>query len=192
MAFVKKEIIQKLKEGDMVAFDSVYNAFSSKLYGFVLGFLKNHSDAEEIVQEVFVKIWASRQKLDEYSSFSKFIFTIAYNSSISLIRKRLNEEKYMAYLKSLSVGTSHADLVDEIQFNELETELNKLVAQLPKRQKEVYEFSRIEGLSNKEIAKKLDISPNTVENHMGRALKFLRENLRRDSLLVLFFINLFL
>ena len=96
-----KELIQLLKRGDVKAFDAIYNQYCKRLYGFVIRYVKQEEDAEEIVQEVFIKIWENRYKIDVYSSFESFLFTITYNSAMSLLRKRLNEKKYIEHLERI-------------------------------------------------------------------------------------------
>ncbi len=96
-----KELLLLIREDNEVAFYQLYERYSRRLYGFVLRYIKQEADAEEIVQEVFIKIWETRDKIDVYSSFESFLFTIAYNATISLFRKRAREEKYLEHLKSL-------------------------------------------------------------------------------------------
>ena len=188
---VNKETIEKLKNGDMVAFDIIYRKYSPKLFGFILKILKVESDAEEIMQEVFLKIWETRDKIKAHSSFDSFIYTISYNKSINLIRKKVTEKKYVDFLKRLP-EMSESNILDDLQFMELSSQLNSLIEKLPSRQKEVFLLSREKELTYKEIAVKLNISKNTVENHMVKALKLLRENFKDISLLHTLFIYLFL
>jgi len=185
------DLIKLLNNGDIVAFDAIYARYCHRLYGFVIRYLKNKEDAEEIVQEVFLKIWENRQKINNYSSFDSFLFTIAYNSTISLLRKRVNEQKYVENLKlrqQVNIGT---DLIDEIQFNELNEKVYSLLNQLTPRQKEIFRLSRKEGLTHEEIAKKLNISTNTVKNHLVAALAFLKSGLGNELIVNILFVCLF-
>jgi RNA polymerase sigma-70 factor (family 1) len=176
----------------MLAFDQVYELFSHKLFSFVFKILKNEADAEDIVQEVFVKIWESRDKLEDYKLLNSYFFTIAYNNSIDLIRKRINNNKYLEHLKNSSVISFTPTSISEIEFNELNIQVEKLIANLPERQKRVYLLHREEGLTYTEIAEQLGISKNTVENHMVKALKYLRQNMDSSLLIKMLFVNLFL
>jgi RNA polymerase sigma-70 factor (ECF subfamily) len=186
------ELVKLLKNGDMRAFDAIYEKYSRKLYGFVLRYLKQETDAEEIVQEVFFKIWKSRSRIDIYSSFESFLFTIAYNSTISLLRKRANEKNYLEYLKQRQQIDQASNQIDEIQYNELNEQVESLLNELTPRQKEIFRLSRYEGLSHEEIANKLNISVNTVKNHLVAALSFLKSNLDNGFMINLLFISLFL
>uniref|UniRef100_UPI00356A6C04 RNA polymerase sigma factor n=1 Tax=Mariniphaga sediminis TaxID=1628158 RepID=UPI00356A6C04 len=96
-----KELLLLIRDDDMVAFYQLYERYSRRLYGFVLRYIKLEADAEEIVQEVFIKIWESRSKIDVYSSFESFLFSIAYNATIDLFRKRVTEKKYLEHLKAI-------------------------------------------------------------------------------------------
>jgi RNA polymerase sigma-70 factor (ECF subfamily) len=187
-----KELLILIREGDMIAFYNIYERYCKRLYGFVLRYIKNEADAEEIVQDVFVKIWEARSKIDVYSSFESFLFTIAYNSTISLFRKRVSEKKYLEYLKLLQHLEKAPDLIDEIQFNDLNSKVQALLNELTQRQKEIFLLSREEGLSHEEIAKKLNISINTVKKHMVNTLAFLRSGLGSGLMVNLLFASLFI
>lgn len=186
------ELIKLLKKGDMAAFDAIYNQYCHKLHQFVFMYLKQEEDAEEVVQEVFIKIWESREKVDVYLSFESFLFTIAYNSTMSLLRKRVSETKSREYLKSLQKIETEEMVIDEIQYNELNNKVQSLLEQLSPRQSEIYLLSREEGLSHKEIAIKLNISESTVNNHLVTILKFLKSNIDSSLFLNSLFIFLFL
>lgn len=176
----------------MLAFDAIYEKYSHRLYGFVLRYIKHEEDAQEIVQDVFFKIWKARKNLDIYSSFDSFLFTVTYNSTISLLRKRMNEQKYLEHLKNSQEIEETPDLIDEIQYNELNEKVESLLNKLTPRQREVFRLSRYDGLSHEEIAKKLNLSKNTVKHHLVAALAFLRSNIDRGLIIHFLFVRLFL
>jgi RNA polymerase sigma-70 factor (ECF subfamily) len=186
-----KDLLILLREGDMVAFDAIYNRYCKRLYVFVLGYIKQELDAEGIVQEVFIKIWEAREKIDIYASFESFLFTIAYNSTITLLRKRVNETKYLDHLKARQQVNSAVDIIEEIHFNELNEKVKLLLNKLTPRQKEIFQLSREEGFTHGEIAKKLNVSVNTVNNHLVSALSFLKSNIDSDLIINLLFVSLF-
>lgn len=187
-----RELLKLLKKGDLVAFDAIYEKYSRRLYGFVLRYVKNDADAEEIVQDVFLNIWNSRSRIKTESSFESFIFTIAYNCTISILRKKASEKKYLEQLAKNSLIDEAADLIDEIQYNELDSKLRSLLEKLTPRQREIFQLSRYQGLSNKQIAEKLDISTNTVKHHLGAALSFLKSNIDNTLIVNIMFMCLFL
>ena len=176
----------------MAAFDAIYERYAKRLYGFVLRYIKQEEDAKEIVQEVFITIWETREKIETYYSFESFIFTIAYNSTISLLRKKISESKYIDYLKSLQYLESDDNVTNEIQFKEINEQVQQLINQLTPRQREVFKLSREEGLTHKEIAEKLNISTNTVKNHLVSTISFLKSNIDNSLIVNLLFVSLFL
>ncbi len=186
-----RELLLLIQKDDRVAFYRLYERYGKRLYGFVLGFLKQEVDAEEIVQEVFIKIWESRNKIDVYSSFEAYIFTIAYNATISLLRKRIIENRYLEHLKSVQLENS-PEIIEEIQFQELNKKVKSLLNQLTPRQKEIFLLSREEGLSHREIAEKLNISVLTVKKHIANTLSFLKSNLDNSLIISLLFLSLFI
>lgn len=175
-----------------MAFDQVYELYSHKLFSFIFKILKNEAEVEDIVQEVFVRIWESRDKLEDYKLLNSYIFTIAYNSSIDLIRKRINNNKYLEHLKNSASINFTPNIISQIEFNEINNQVEKLIASLPHRQKQVYLLHREDGLSYPEIAEKMGISKNTVENHMVKALRYLRQNMDKSLFINVLYISLFL
>ncbi|WP_372934067.1 RNA polymerase sigma factor [Mariniphaga sediminis] len=189
---IDESVIARVREGDVAAFDVLYRTYCQRLFGFVLQIIKTETDAEEIVQEVFLKLWETRLQIDKHAVFESYLFTIAHNTTISLIRKRLSEKKYVDYISSLQEVTSASEPDGETEFKELSQQLQNLLEKLPTRQKEVFLLHREEGLTYQQIAEKLDISKNTVENHIAKALQFLRKNLGGGHFPSLLFICLFL
>lgn len=185
------ELVKQLKKGHISAFDSIYNMYCFKLHGFVKMYLKQEEDAEEIVQEVFIKIWESREKIDVYASFESFLFTIAYNATMSLLRKRVSEAKSREYLKSVQQINKAEPVIDELQFKELSQKVETLLDQLTPRQKEIYLLSREKELSHKEIAQKLGISESTVNNHLVNTLKYLKSHIDTTLAINILFLCLF-
>mgnify|MGYP006293009157 CR=1 FL=1 len=186
-----KELLLLLQKDDRVAFYNLYERYSKRLYGFVLQYLKHDADAEEIVQEVFIRIWEKRKTIDIYSSFESFLFTIAYNATISLLRKRVTENKYLAHLQSIQQANDTAELTDELYFNELNEKLQSLLDELTPRQKEIFRLSREEGLTHEQIAGKLKITVNTVKKHMVNTISFLKKHLDNGLAISSLFFYLF-
>ncbi len=187
-----KELAVLIRSGDITAFDKIYKRYSNRLYVFVFGILKSQKDAEDIIQEVFIKVWDKRDKINEYLSFQSYLFTIAHNTTINIIRKKLKETELVSQIKSLQNPAEKSSNETEIEYKELKERLKNTINKLPQRQQQVYSLSRNEELSYKEIADKLDISVNTVENHMVKALKFVRENMSNPSYLSAIFCALFI
>ncbi len=176
----------------MKAFDIIYKKYSKRLFGFVYRYVKQEEDTEEIVQEVFLKIWQSRDKIKIYSSFESFLFTIAHNATVNLLKKRATEQKYVDCVKSLQHMDKTYEPTDEIHYIELKHKFQGLLNELSARQKEIFQLSREQGLSHKEIAEKLGISTNTVKNHLVTSLSFLKNNLDNGLIVSGLFVSLFL
>lgn len=182
-------LVQSLAKGNLIAFNTLYKSYSSRLYRFALGYLKSKDEAEELVQEVFTIIWEKRRDLKEERSFKSFLFTISFN----IIRKHFRTKQYLSeYLNSGSVDEADVDTVQKITYDSLYHYLNELVNQLPIRRREVFVKSRFEGLTVKEIAAELNISHKTVENQLTDALKFIRAKMQSENLHALLFFMLFL
>lgn len=178
----QKKIIKELKAGDVDAFETIYYMYGKKLYKFALGLLKDHDIASEIVQKVFVNLWEKKDQLVTTFNFENYIFTITYNSIREYFRKKAIESRVKDYLlKNAPDVISHSD--DALIYNELIEMANRFIEKMPARRKTVYKLSRQEGLKIKEIANTLNISTRTAENHLSKALKFLKEELAKNSLL---------
>lgn len=182
--------LKQLQNGDLKTFDLVYKHYSERLYGFAFSILKNHDDAKEIVQETFLKLWNKRSDLRSDKSLKAYLFTISYNISIDIFRKRLKDEKYVDYLKTHQEGLE-PETENMAQFNELNSEVQQAISALPEQRRLIFQLSREEGLSHAEIAKKLGITYKTVENQINLALKSIRKKLQSGGLHSLLFLFLF-
>ena len=188
----RRAMISSLKNGDLSAFDRIYRHYAPKLYGFAFNLVKSRIEAEGVVQEVFLKVWKNREQIDLHASFDSYLFTITYNTVISLLRKKASEKKYIDYLQSIQIPMATNPTTADLEWRELQDEVDAIIDQLPTRQQEVYRLSREQGMTYAEIADQLNLSVNTVENHMGRALKFIRSHLTdHHSLKMLLFVSLF-
>jgi len=179
---IESQIVKSLAKGDLLAFNTLYKRFSGRLYRFAYGYLKTEVEAEELVQEVFTIIWEKRADLKEELSFKSFLFTIAFN----LIKKHFRTRAYLSeYFKARINDDQDLQTSQKITYDSLYQYITKLVNKLPERRKEIFIKSRFEGHSIKEISKELKISHKTVENQLTDALKFIRTNLNRESIIVL-------
>lgn len=171
-----EELLKEICLDNLLAFDTLYNRYSKRVYRFACSILKTKEDAENIVQDVFLIFWDNRDKIEKGSSIKNYIFTVTHNSIISLFRRKTKEANYIEYLRSLQ-ETEQDPEETGLEYDELQKKLVEIIDQLPDRQKEVLLLSKIEGLTYKDIAERLKISTNTIENHMSRALRNLRRKL---------------
>jgi len=186
-----EQLMSEIKAGNMLAFDTLYHKYNRRIYKFAVSILKSSEDAENILQDVFLKLWINRDNVEKDSSVRYYIFSTTYNSSITIIRGKMKESRFLESLKNMQ-DFEHDPVNLEIEYKELEGKLNEIIESLPERQKEVYLLHKVEGLKYSEIAERLNISVNTIENHMSRALKFIRERLGNYSLMTILFAYLFL
>jgi RNA polymerase sigma-70 factor (family 1) len=182
-------LVRELSKGNILAFNTLFREYSGRLYRFSFGYLKSKGDSEELVQDVFTKIWEKRSDLKGELSFKSYIFTIAFN----LIRKHFRSKAQISeYFKSRINDDSDMQTSQKITCDSLNQYINDLVDHLPEKRKEIFIKSRFEGSSIKEIAEELKISHKTVENQLTHALKFIRTNLTRENIPVLLYFILFL
>lgn len=172
----EKEAIAKIKNGDQDAFAYIYERYWPKVYNFTNLYILSPDCSEEIVQEVFIKLWENRADIDEHKNFDGYLFIITRNLIFNHSRKNFNLIFYQTTLQE-AIEEPHS-VEEELESADLREYINVLIGSLPPRQKEVFKLSREEQLTYNEIAKKLRISEKTVERHMGEALKFLRKNLQ--------------
>lgn len=189
---IDDKLIARFINDDMSAFDQIYSHFNMRLQKFIYTLVKSEPDTEDLVHEVFVKVWENRGKLKNQSSFENYLFSIAYNSTISLLREKAKNIQYIEYVKSIQIEVEEFDVWKEYKDIDLSAQLNTIVEKLPARQQEIFKLKHFQNLSYKEIAEKLGISVNTVENHMVKAHKFVKENLGNAYLSLLLFVDLFL
>ena len=185
-----EKLMQEIKADNMFAFDILYKKYSKRIYKFAYSLLKSQEESENIVQDVFLNLWENRNKVEKDSSVKYYVFTIAYNSAISIIRKKARESQFIEYLKSLQ-DLNQEPVNIELEYHELTHRLEDIVDHLPDRQKSIYVLHNIEGLKYSEISKRLNISTNTIENHMSRALRTIRKKLGKYSLIAILFWHLF-
>jgi RNA polymerase sigma-70 factor (ECF subfamily) len=175
--FNQEKTLELLAQGNEYAFTQVFDSYYPRVYGAALKLLRSRELAKDIAQEVFLKVWDKRITFTEVLNLEAFVFTMARNLTLNQLEKLANERvaqyKFISDLKGVTDNTDHA--LAEQQYEQL---LQETLALLPPQQKRVYELSRIEGLNHEDIARQLNISHWTVNNHISCALKFIRLHLK--------------
>jgi RNA polymerase sigma-70 factor (ECF subfamily) len=180
-------LIRQFKNGDHHSFKVLYQKYAPKLYGFSRKYLSSDEDAEEIVQEIFLRIWEKKENIDENQSFSSYIFQAAKHRIFNGFRKKVNEQAYLDFV--IYADNASSNFTDmEVEYQEIKSKAEAVISAMPPKRQEIFRLSREQGLKNKEIAEKLQISIKTVENQMGQALKFLREELIDYQVFILLFL----
>ena len=173
MTFSNKKLIKGLKKNDPSAWRQAVERFSDSLYAFALSKCSDHEMASEIVQQVFVKTFENKDKLNPNYSLKSFLYKSTFNKFIDMYRKKKAtsalHEQYYFLLEQLT--SNEDDMSDKLKL------MNLKIESLPSRTKEIFCLSKQDGLSNVEISEILDISLKTVEGHITKAFKLLRNEL---------------
>lgn len=186
-------IIQRMIEGDENAFKYFFDTYYDDLCNFVNGYLRDETLSEDIVQSIFIYLWEKRDSIPYNSSIKSYLFTASKNKSLNHLRnvKNKNRIEGAIFAQPELFSDEKADMFMELE--ELKTIISNAVNVLPTQCKKIYQLSRDEGLSNKEIAEKLGITAKTVENQMTIAIRKLKDSLQpyQDQIFVLFIVAKF-
>lgn len=183
--------IHRMKAGSQKAFDKLYKMYVRRLYGFCYQYTKSREDAEEVVQDVFLKLWAGREILQAEDTIRPWLFATAKNRLINLYRSRINSPKYEEYLEFCdTVRLSVDDASHRIEYDDFCNQIEAAKQHLSQTQQKVFELSFEKQLSYREIAVQLSLNENTVKNQASLGMKILRERLNRHTyLLMLLFLR---
>lgn len=169
----KKELILLLKSGDEEAYAQLVNLYSRKLFAYAVSLSGDYSYAKDIVQEVFLKTFEYRKKLNPEYSIEGFLFRSTYNQFINTFHKNRSRLKvHDEYIKYLNQTIEEEN---EHEFDKMMNILNKAIEKLPKKCKEIFLLSKKEGFTNMEIAETLSISIKTVESQITIAFKLIKK-----------------
>jgi len=186
-----KLLINKIKKGDVLSFDNIFNKYHKKVYYFALSYLKNREESEDVVQEVFMNLWKFRDQINEYYVFSKYLFKITYNATCKKFRKQASNKRQIGEILSNVIPEDNSTEVD-IEYKSFLETVNIFIKKMPFRQKEIFLLSLNERLSNEQIALQLNISKKTVENYIGMAKTSLKNFLSKERILTLIFFWVFI
>ena len=167
------ELAILLTRNNEAAFSELYVRYKDKLYYFCLHLLKSKEEASDIVQEIFIRIWESRNFINPDLSFSSFLYTMARNRILNYFRDIDIDVKVKEILATHKVTEEEA-IDSKIIYTEYQVILQNAISQLPPQRRKIFNMSRIESMSHKEIAAELGISVNTVQEHISEALKFIK------------------
>lgn len=171
----EEDIIGAIREGNAVAFQHVFDTCYESLCNYAFTLLRDEAEAEDTVQSIFMKLWEKRDTLEITQSVRSYLFRAVYNQCMNQIEHRAVKARHRAY----SQWEADESVVDpEIYPDELEEKVRVAIEHLPVQCKKVFIMSRFEGMRYPEIATQLQISVNTIQNHICKALKLLREELK--------------
>lgn len=181
---------------DVKMFEFIFKAYFPRLIAFAGKFIEDRSVAEDIIQDVFLKVWLNRKTIEE-ETFQSYLFTMVRNACINHIKRKRISDKYNVNVQNPAKeeGLYYADFFSDpfhqTIFNEIQQEIETVIQNLPDQTQKVFRLSRFQGMKNSEIATMLNISVRTVEKHNTKALQKLKAHLSAHFLYVMVVLDLF-
>ena len=173
----ENELLARVAEGDERAFGLLFHHYRSKIYSYAFHLSGDTAQADELVQEVFLKVWLNRDKIPHVLRFDNYLFTIARNQVFDMLKKMARESEFRQQIAGLFDPEANP-VEDRLLTRENEVRLRQALDRLPPRQRLIFFLSRNQGMKHEEIADQLNISRHTVKTHLVQALKTLRTLLR--------------
>jgi len=170
------EITERIRQGDKGQFESLFRSSYVSLVRYAKSLIKDHDSAEEIVQDLFFRLWKDREKIKIESSLNGYLFRSVHNKCLHYIEHKKIVERHSEEITHLKQDRQETPS-DILQYQELQAKIANILERLPERCGQIFYMSRFEGLKYTEIAEKLSVSVKTVESNMGRALKEFRKEL---------------
>ncbi|WP_442587250.1 RNA polymerase sigma-70 factor [Pedobacter sp. AW31-3R] len=188
-----EELIAMVKDDVLPAFDELYNRYWSQLLAKSFDRLKHKEDAEEVVQELFVRIWRRRQRIDLQFSFKTYIYAaLRYEVMHFIARQQYRKDDIPIDAVEFTEIWSQEEQFHSIEIKELQQQMNDIIDHLPEKCQIIFKMSRDDGFSARKIADLLNLSPRTVETQIGKAIRILRKALKgSDSYIFLAIYELF-
>lgn len=184
------DLLARITEGDGKAFGVLFHHYRDRIYSYAYHLCGNSAQADELVQDVFLKVWINREKIPHVLHFDHWLITIARNQVFDLLKKMAKETSLRRQIANL-LSAEGNPVEDRILSRENEEQLQRALDQLSPRQKLIFTLSRNQGMKHEEIASRLHISRHTVKTHLVQALKTLRDTLHFQSDRLLLFIFIF-
>ncbi len=180
--------ITSIRNGNTAVFESLFKKYYKPLCAYAITVLKDKDYSEEIVQQVFVKIWERRSMLNITTSLKAYLYQSVRNDCLNVLKHEKVKEQYRRY-KVIDMQQQHDSASHRLASRELEEQIQNAIDALPEQCGIIFRMSRFEELKYKDIAEQLDISVKTVENQMGKALKLMRTKLAEYVTVIFFFIS---
>lgn len=195
---IKKEInkedsllVKQLSNGNERAFEKLYQKYKNDIYAFSFSLVKSKSNAEEILQDVYLNVWQNKHKINPDLSFKSFIFTCTRNACLNFLKRAVNEQTMKDAIFYKINTSSNSTILDHIINDEYEVLRKKAIKKLPPKRKVIFKMSREEGKSYEDISAELNISISTVKNQMSKALDSIRNFLQVNTDLTFFILLYF-
>ena len=169
----EKELFIRIAEGDEEAFIKIFHSYNAKLFPSILQLTKSRSEAEEVMQNLFLKLWTNRSSLYQIDNPGGWLYRVASNLALTELRTKAASKKHSKVLEGHQ-SESDDSLLQQLDAAELRNLIAEAAEKLPKKQQQVFYYSRTKGMNRQEIAQILGISESTVKNQLGAALKFIQ------------------
>jgi RNA polymerase sigma-70 factor (ECF subfamily) len=170
-------LIEKVKTGDLVAFEQLFSKYYNELCGYAYQYFSDRDTVEDIVQNLFYKLWQKRERLEIRSSFRAYLYRAVYNNTLQVLKEKNSLQPIESQDGSYEVILSE-EIFDTVESKEIHMIIERTLNSMPERVRKIFELNRFEGLRYREIADHLSISIKTVEANMGKALKIFRKSLK--------------
>ena len=190
MNLLENKIIESLKKGNEKSFELIFKTYYSRLCTYAFNYTKQLEVAEDIVKDTFINIWNKKEKLDIKFTLSGYLFRSVHNSCINYLKREKRKNTTLSFddLSNIDLKLKQPISTDyplaNILVKEMENQIYEQIEKLPKQCKEIFVLSRLENLPHKKIAKKLNISENTVKVQIYRALIKLRKTIQSNSIIL--------
>jgi RNA polymerase sigma-70 factor (ECF subfamily) len=185
------QVLDTIKSGNEIAYEMIFKSYYQPLCRYAYTFLHDKEESEEVVQSVFISLWEKRSMLEIQTSFKAYLYRMVRNSCLNVIKHEKVKKQHVAH--ELAVAeVSYNSVSEKVYANELSLKITEAMKALPEQCRLVFQLSRFEELKYQEIADQLNISIKTVENHMGKALKIMREQLKEYLPLFILFMKDFI
>lgn len=191
MNLPEQQQIEALATGDIDAFEMIFRTYYQPLCSYAYTFLQDKEEAEEIVQSTFMSVWEKKETLSIRTAVKPYLYAMVRNACLNVIKHERVKQKHVVEEVALA-APSFDSVSSTVVTSELELQIHRAMEVLPEQCRLVFKLSRFEELKYAEIADQLGISIKTVENHMGKALKIMREQLKDYLPLLIVFMNGFL
>lgn len=182
--YIELLLLQQIAAGDEKAFRSLINIYNPVLFPGINRMVKDPEVSQDILQETYLRLWLYRDKMPTIENPRAWILKIAYRRAFTFLQVSKNQFKIKVGI-SRHISSSHVEIEKSLDFNTLNNLVKTAVSRLPPQQKKVYQFSRVEGYSQNEIAEMMGLAPQTVKNTMGRALQFIRDHITKSGYLLM-------